>query len=111
MSKLIEKMSYDQKRAAWRECIMNLLGYPSVIEGEGIELLITAILEEHDEQVQLAYIAGWNRLNALTHDCIEVTPNNEVVDVHWVNLEEEFPVTGPDSILPSLYSQSKGFKK
>lgn len=107
MSKLIEKMSYGQRGLELDRLLeskVKAIGIRDSIKAH--EDLMTYIAE----QVELAYIAGYNRFNAVTHDCIEVTSDDEIVDTNWVNLKEEFPLTGPDSQLPSIYSQSKGFK-
>jgi hypothetical protein len=99
MSKLIEKFSYE----AQNDKIVEILR-PKV--GDGNVLAITKLQEYIAEQIELAYKAGSIHFNALTHE----TRVGATVK-RWADLEDEYPVTGPDSILPSLYSQSKGFKK
>lgn len=104
MSKLIEKESYEAQSNKTVKILKTRAGDGNVLD-------IRKLLAYIAEQVELAYQAGYNRFNAITHECVEVTSDNKIVDTNWVNLKEEFPLTGPDSILPSLYSQSKGFKK
>ena len=88
MSKLIEKKSYASMLVDLR--ILSQKDDP-----------YKAILEYIDEQIQLAYIAGVIQFNAVTH---------QTKRGPWALLQEEFPVTGELSTLPSLYSQSKGFR-
>lgn len=103
MSKLIEKMSYEKRE----EEIQGLM--QRFVDSDGAHYSLTEMAEYIDEQVQLAYIAGWNRFNAITHECVEFE-ESEGMEARWHELEEEFPLVGPDSQLPSIYSQSKGFK-
>lgn len=98
MSKLIEKMSYSQRGAELDRLLT-----------EKATKTHNDLMEYMAEQVELAYIAGYNRFNALDHTTI-VPLAKSVARTRWVDLQEDFPVTGPDSILPSLYLQSKGFK-
>lgn len=69
----------------------------------------TALLAYIAEQVEQAYIAGSLMFNALSHEVRPPLLNPP--SVKWADLAREFSVTGPDSILPSIYLQSKGFKK
>lgn len=98
MSKLIEKMSYEQRER-------NLIAKFGINVNERAGLLAYIA-----EQVELAYQAGYNRFNAITHECVEFE-ESEGMETRWHELIEEFPLIGPDSQLPSIYSQSKGFKQ
>ena len=102
MSKLIEKMSYEAQNDKLVEVLKTKVG-------DGNVLAIMKLQEYIAEQVELAYQAGYKRFNAITHECVEFK-ESEGMEARWHELEEEFPLLGPDSQLPSIYSQSKGFK-
>lgn len=77
------------------------------------------IVEFMSAEVEEAYKAGYMRLNAATNECLD----QDELDYELANceldiqsfyapcsrVESEFPVLGPDSILPNLYKQAKGY--
>lgn len=67
------------------------------------------LLEFINEQVKLGYLAGYYKFNGLTHDVRFHTEFREV-ERKWNNTALDDHELGPDSLLPSLYSQSKGFE-
>ena len=75
-----------------------------------LENPIEELMEVFAQEVELAYQAGYNRFNAITHECVKFE-KSKGMEVRWHELREEFPLVGPDSQLPSIYSQSKGFKE
>lgn len=107
MSKLIEKMSYEKRKEELIEQFgIDDLANDTAFIPPGLQKYIA-------EQVELAYQAGYLRFNGVSYDTCIFDETTEGIVKHkqrWHTLEEEFPLTGPDSILPSLYSQSKGFK-
>jgi len=66
------------------------------------------LLEFISEQVKLGYLAGYYKFNGLTHDLKQ--PSGDLKKWHEIYHDLDQHLIGPDSLLPSLYSQSKGFE-
>ena len=58
-------------------------------------------------EIENAYWAGYVQFNGLTN----TIKNSFGKQISFYISSEEIPVVGPDSMLASLYSQAKGFKK
>lgn len=93
MLELIEKKSYAQR----------LKEVSKLAEGDPAKLL-----KFIDEEVKLGYLAGYYKFNGFTHD-VEKVYGNTVEISSWSDTTLDDHEVGPDSLLPSLYSQSKGF--
>lgn len=91
MIQFIEKKSYAQR----------LKEVSKLAEGDPQKLL-----QFVNEEVKLAYLAGYYKFNGLSHD-VELYPGSTN---KWSEVALDQHETGPDSLLPSLYSQSKGFE-
>ena len=94
MIELVEKKSYAQR----------LNEVSDLAKKDPVELL-----EYLNEQVKLAYLAGFYKFNGLTHELV-VQSEFRGVSRKWNNTVLDEHETGPDSLLPYLYSQSKGFE-
>ena len=97
MIELVEKKSYAQR----------LNEVSDLAKKDPVELL-----EYLNEQVKLAYLAGFYKFNGLTHNVEKVVDKGyrNIVEISWNKTVLDNHETGPDSLLPSLYSQSKGFE-
>jgi hypothetical protein len=94
MIQLVEKKSRAQR----------LKEVSKLAEGDPAKLL-----QFINEEVKLAYLAGYYKFNGLTHD-VEKVYGNTVEISSWSSTNLDDHEVGPDSLLPSLYSQSKGFE-
>jgi hypothetical protein len=94
MIQLVEKKSRAQR----------LKEVSKLAEGDPAKLL-----QFINEEVKLAYLAGYYKFNGLTHDVEKIHENTAFVD-SWSTTTLDDHEVGPDSLLPSLYSQSKGFE-
>lgn len=101
MSNLLETITPAKRKESLKAII---------IEAQNIEAVLQAIQTIMAKEIELAYEAGYHRFNAFTHECIEIT-GDSVEYTRWAKLADGLPTTGPDSMLPALYLESKGFKK
>ena len=95
MTELIEKTSYKSRQAKLAKVIFSSASP-------------TALEDYIAKEVELAYKAGMLKFNALDHT---FQASGTTLLLQWHKEDLSFMEVGEGALLPSLYLQSKGFKK
>jgi len=99
MTELIEKTS-------WRQRMDEMLDHQKLGDYIPDDESASTLMDYIAKEVELAYKAGMLKFHALDHTMQRATWSSP----HGRQLIEDLDF-GPESILPSLYLQAKGFKR